>query len=209
MNAEDGEEVAGNGGSVQANRFDGASDGGDEGVVFGDGEQRLVLRANVFKIWVGKIHAVAGRALLPQVDDPIGLRIGQRAKEHTVDHAEDSSGCADADGQREDGRDGERWSLEENPQSETEILQKRIDKRQPAGVAMSFLGLLWAAKAKVGLALGLLLRHPALQIVFDRELKMRSYLGVEITVERRTTEKTLHPRKQSAELSEHGPPPYS
>src|SRR5216684_5517679 len=108
MNAEYREEVAGDGGSVQANRLDGASDGGDKRVVFSDGEQRLVLRANVFKIWVGKIHAIAGRALLPQVDDAIGLRIGQRAKEHTVDDAEDSSGCADAEGQRKDGRDGER-----------------------------------------------------------------------------------------------------
>src|SRR5258708_19088401 len=195
MNAEDGEEVAGNGGSVQANRFDGASDGGDEGVVFGDGEERLALRANVFKIWVGKIHAVAGRALLPQVDDSIGLRIGERAKENTVDDAKDGSGCANAESEREDGRDGERRSFKENTQSETEILQKRIEKRQPARFAVVFFGLLWAAKAKAGPALGLLLRHPALQIVFDRELQVCGHLGVEIAVERRTIEEISHPKK--------------
>src|SRR5260221_8443504 len=102
MNTENSEEVAGNGGSVQANRLDGASDGGDKRVVFSDGEQRLVLRANVFKIWVGKIHAVTRRALLPQAGDAIGLRIRERAKQDTVDDAEDSSGGADAEGERED-----------------------------------------------------------------------------------------------------------
>ena|SRR5438876_504152 len=128
MNAEDSEEVAGNGGSVQASRLDGAGDGGDTRVVFSDGEQRFVLRANVFKIRVGKIHAVAVCALLPQADDTIGLRIRKRAEKDAVDNAEDGSGCADAECERKNGGDGERRSFAEEPEGEAKVLQNGVEK---------------------------------------------------------------------------------
>src|SRR5256885_7755148 len=129
MNAEDSEEVAGNGGTVQASRLDGASYCGDTRVVFSDGEQRFVLRANVFEIRVGKIHAVAGCALLPQAGDAIGLRIRQRAEKDAVDNAEDGSGCSDAGGECQDGRHGERRGFAEEPKGEAEVLQNGVEKR--------------------------------------------------------------------------------
>src|SRR5256885_10116124 len=141
MNAEDSEEVAGNGGSVQPRWLDGASDGGDKGVVLSDGEQRFVLRANVFKIRVGKVHAVAGCALLPQAGDVIGLRIRQRAEKDAVDNAEDGSGCADAEGERQDGGDGERMVFVEKPQGEAKVLQNGVEKGEAARIAVSLFGL--------------------------------------------------------------------
>src|SRR5256885_14498205 len=129
MNAEDSEEVAGNGGSVQASRLDGASYGGDTRVVFSDGEQRFVLRANVFKIRIGKIHAIAVCALLPQADDAIGLWIRKRAEKDSVDNAEDGGGCSDAERERQDGGDGERRSFAEQPQREAKVLQNGVEKR--------------------------------------------------------------------------------
>src|SRR5882724_13484246 len=129
MNADDSEEVAGNGGSVQSSRLDGAGDCCDAGIVFSDGEQRFVLRANVFEIRVGKIHAVAGCALLPQAGDAIGLRIRKRAEKDSVDDAEDGGGCSDAEGERQDGGYGERRGFAEEPKGEAKVLQNGVEKR--------------------------------------------------------------------------------
>jgi hypothetical protein len=53
---------------------------------------------------------------------------------------------------------------------------------------MSFFGLLRSTKAELCLALGFLLRHPALQIVFDGELQVGGHFDFEIAIERSIAE---------------------
>src|SRR5215470_7146911 len=84
MNTENVKEVFGNGGSVQAGWVDRPGGCRDAGVVCRHGEQRFVLGTNVFKVWVGKIHAIARGPLFPEANDAVGIRIRKRAKQNTI-----------------------------------------------------------------------------------------------------------------------------
>ena len=106
MDAKNVKEILGNVGSVHAGRLDRTSNCRDAGIIFCNGSQRFVLRANVFKIRIREIHAIARVALLPKTDDAIRLWIRKRAKKDTVDDAEDRRVGADAQCKREYGGHG-------------------------------------------------------------------------------------------------------
>ena len=58
----------------------------------------------------------AGRGM-PDADKQVRLRVGQRFKQHAIDHAEDGRIGADAQRQRHQGDGGEEGSPAESPQN--------------------------------------------------------------------------------------------
>jgi len=109
---------------------------------------------------IGRRGARLGAARRPQAQHHQLGRAGivQRTQQHAVDHAEDGRGGADAEGQREDGDDGEAGMLAQHPQAETQVTAQGVEPRPAVLVAGDFLELFDAAefplRGKAGLLAG-------------------------------------------------------
>ena len=56
------------------------------------------------------------------------MRIGKRLLSHAVDHAEDGGVAAYAEGEREDGDEGEAGRLPQRAQRVAHVLRERLDR---------------------------------------------------------------------------------
>ena len=68
------------------------------------------------RLWI-----VLGR--LPQGDDPLGVVIGQRAQQHSVDDAEERRGGADAKSEGENGDRDERGAGRQRAKGDSNVLK--------------------------------------------------------------------------------------
>ena len=87
-----------------------------------------------------------------QIDQPIRVPVRQRSYEDRIHQAEDGGACADAEGKREYGGDGETGASAQRAQAIASVLEKGIKPGQGAAFAMSLAGLLYAAETDQGLA---------------------------------------------------------
>ena len=97
----------------------------------GQGLERSVLVAPVDIVRPGHRHAGEQLGLLVQKDEAVGVAVRQRAQEDGVDRAEDRRVRPDAERQREDSHQGEAGVLDEHPQGEAQILEKRVHLASP------------------------------------------------------------------------------
>ena len=67
------------------------------------------------------VHPLAGDVLFPDDDEPVRIRIGKRLEHQRVEDREDRGVGADADGEREERRGGERPAADEATNREAEI----------------------------------------------------------------------------------------
>jgi hypothetical protein len=62
-----------------------------------------------------------------QLNDPIGVGVGQRLEQYGVDDAEYGGACADPEGQRQHGNCRKRRGFRENSQTIPNILNEAFD----------------------------------------------------------------------------------
>ena len=86
----------------------------------------------------------------------------------------------EAQGQHRQRRQGKRRLFAQHAARETDILQERLERRQPAAVAIPLFRLLDAAERDDRLAPSLDRRHAGLEVIVDVELEMTLHLRVEL-----------------------------
>src|SRR5439155_13692389 len=86
--------------------------------------ERSRLAAPVGEVRIGRAAALDPGALhvAPQLDEPIGIAIRERADAHRIDQAEDCGVAADADREREDGDEREARRLAKRTQRIPDVL---------------------------------------------------------------------------------------
>src|SRR5689334_11957275 len=67
---------------------------------------------------------MAALAHLPDLHDPVGLRVRQRSQEHAVDDTEDRRRRANAKSQRCDDNDEKAWRADDRARRESKIAEK-------------------------------------------------------------------------------------
>ena len=68
--------------------------------------------------------AIAVRIGVHELDDAVGLGIGERLEQDGVDDGEDGGVGSDAEGESGDGRDGERRSGDERAEGVAQVAEK-------------------------------------------------------------------------------------
>ena len=106
-------------------------------------------------------------------DQPIGIRVGQRSQGDNVEDAENRRGSPDADGERQDRRDGERRIATELTEREARVLKQRLDEGQPSLITCLILDVLDAAKLAEGFDPRVRRRHASRDVLSDQELEVR------------------------------------
>jgi hypothetical protein len=145
------------------------------------------------------------------LEDDEALRIvnWQRPKENCINQAEDGGVGADAEGEREDGGGSKARRFAQHAEGEAEVLEKRVEERKAASIAVFVFGLLRAAEADEGLAAGFGGREATLKIFFDGELQVGRDFVVEVAVEPSAAEEGTYALKHFADLSKHFGTPSS
>jgi hypothetical protein len=116
-------------------------------------------------------------------DDAIWIGEGQRLQKNGVHNAEHGGVRADSEGHDYYRHGGEAGIFWEHPEGESQILEQRFKKREPAPVAVILLCLFDAAEFDERLAARLRLGHSSAQAFFNVQLKMTFHLGGEIGIE--------------------------
>ena len=86
----------------------------------------LVLQVHVVQVRPGAVVALDERMLRREGDDPLRLHVGEGPEEEAVEHAEDGDVDPDPERHGEHGNGREPRALEEQPESEAEILAQRV-----------------------------------------------------------------------------------
>ena len=71
-----------------------------------------------------EIDDVPRAQVLPDEHEPIGVRVRQRPQQHGVHHAENGGAGANAERERDDGRDAERRHLPQRPRRVAEVVKQ-------------------------------------------------------------------------------------
>ena len=127
-----------------------------------------------------------------------GVGKGQRAQHQRVHHAEDGDVGADAEGENENGDEGEAAVAAEGAEGVLQILQKNVEFHKSSRFAVLVFRLFHAAEADERLAAGFVGSQAALDVLFDGELDVRGDLGFEVGVERRLAEEGKHAGERAA-----------
>ena len=128
---------------------------------------------------IGKIEECAASG---NVDEFVGMREWERAKENGIDDGEDGGVGADAESESEDSDGGESRGFSEEAQGETRVVEERFEDRDGLLVADELLGLFEPAEFEESEAAGFLRRKTLTEIVIDVELEVGGELGVEVAV---------------------------
>src|SRR5580693_5199598 len=110
-------------------------------------------------------HAVGALKGVSQDDQTLRVGERQRAEENTGDDGKDGRGGPDAQGQHQDGGDGESWRLTQLAEGVARVLQGLRQSLKGSLVAMHLLGLLDAPIGTPGGLSRLLWSHAAAEIV--------------------------------------------
>src|ERR1700677_943458 len=113
------------------------------------------------------------------------LRIGkrQRAQQQRVHYAEDSNVSANAEGEDENGDDGEPPVAAKSADGVAEILEENVESHNSSRFALLVFRQVNAAKANQRLAAGFKRGKAALDVLRSRHLDVRGDLGFELCVE--------------------------
>ena len=134
----------------------------------------------------GELHPVERRAevLLPNGDQPSGIRIRQRVAHQAVHQAEERSGGGEADRERRDGDNGRSAVPPQGASGEPEIFPELLQPDPAALVAGLFLDAVEVAELPPGGAVGLLRRHSGGavrgRLKLEVRLQLRGHRGFEL-----------------------------
>ena len=121
-------------------------------------------------------------------DEPVLLWEGQRAQKDGVDEGEDGGVGSDAEGERENGGDGEAGGFAELPEAEADVAADLFEHWDTSLGAITFFDLGDTAEAAQGCGAGLSWGHAVPAIVCDGELDVCTEFFVEVGVETVATE---------------------
>src|ERR1700680_264897 len=88
----------------------------------------MTLRPDVLKVRIGKIHPVAAIVRFPELNNLARPIVGQRSKQHSVNHPKDRGSCADPKRQREHRDKRKSRILPQHPQRIPQILNNGLHK---------------------------------------------------------------------------------
>lgn len=111
------------------------------------------------------------------------IRIGEGAKQSAVHYRENRGVSADAEGQREDGDDGEAGAAAQLAQAEADVLEQSFCEVHAAGFAAGFFHLIEAAEFEARAAHGFLAREAGLDVMIHLLIKMEAQFVIEIILE--------------------------
>ena len=144
----------------------------------------------------------------PHGDEPVGVRVRKRRQEHRIDNAEDGGVGADAEREREDGREGEGGSATKAAQRVRHIAEGLIDDRHAAAIAIRLFRRLEPAKLQDGVAARLVGRHAGpdagVDVQLQVALELLGQVGVAMTAPHEVAEPP-HPRAQASHHRSPGP----
>ena len=154
-------------------------------------------------------HRLTGQTRIPGagIGDPheaVGLTERQRPEEQRADDAVDRGRGADAEADDEDGEDREAGVAPQHAERVAQILEQRLEGRQPALIAVRLAELRGRAQRQARGALGLLPRHPAPRVVVDEHREMRLQLVIEVSIERGAPEEGPDAGEEAVERGPHG-----
>src|ERR1700730_8531122 len=116
----------------------------------------------------------------PHDREPMRIRIRQGLQQYGMHHTEERRIGADAHRQRGNRYRGETRLLGTNAQRESYVLPQRVQKRQPAPLAIFFRHLLHAAQFTPRRVPRFLCIHAPSNIVFRKRIQVRTQLGVQV-----------------------------
>ncbi len=93
--------------------------------------ERLIVLLPVEKVWIGDRAVLKVWLALVQHDELLGMRIGKRIEQDTVDHRKERSVRADAERERQDGDRREAGAFAQRANGESNILRQFV-KPSPA-----------------------------------------------------------------------------
>ncbi len=125
-------------------------------------------------------HPGCARGGVPDRDQAVWLRVGQRPEKHAVDDAEDGGVGADADGQRQEDHGGERRRPAKRAHAVPQVAPHVIEPGQAPLIAQGVHTLRHGPVAEHRRASGSGLRPPS--GVFGRELEMRAQLFFHVRI---------------------------
>ena len=150
--AEEREEIGGDGGAVQSARL--ACAGEDEvgvGIERGHLVEGGALRAPVVEVRGGDGEELAkGGMSFPEGEEAAGMGVGKRLEEDAVDDSEDGGIGADAEGEREDGDGGEGRILAQAADGVAHVLHEDFEGGTDADVADILFDLFHTAEIAAG-----------------------------------------------------------
>ena len=82
---------------------------------------------------VSRRHRTAGGFSMQRDNEPIGLSIRQRSQEHRIDHRKDGCRCANPQGQRHDGEEGDAGLAPDHTQGKPRVTEKCFHSRLRRG----------------------------------------------------------------------------
>ena len=135
-------------------------------------------------------------------EDPYQLvrgAVGQWPQQYRADDAVHRGTGADADRQRGDGDRRVRRVLSQRADAVPEVLQRRVDERQAAALAVRLLNLHRSSKPQDRLAAGLLRCQSATGVVLGQHVEMGFDLAAEVLVQTRRDEQCPDPGRQHHE----------
>ena len=152
LHAHHRKEIARDESVLHARRFATPGDGGGIGIKFGEAGEGVILRAKVYEIGIGEIHAAAEGVLFPEPDNLLRIMVRERAEQDAVDDGKDGGGGADAEGESENRDDGKRGRFFEKAKSEASVVESGFEEWKRTSFAVSLFGLL--ACRRIGLGPG-------------------------------------------------------
>ena len=188
LHAHHRKEIARDESVLHARRFATPGDGSGIEIKFGEAGEGVILRAKVYEIGIGEVHAAAEGVLFPEPDNLLRIMVRERAEQDAVDDGKDGGGGADAEGESENRDDGKRGRFFEKAKSEASVVESGFEEWKRASFAVSLFGLLGAAELDQGLAAGLLRGEAVAKIFLDGEIEVDGHFVGEIVVEAIATE---------------------
>ena len=150
----------------------------------------------------------AGLRAIRSRDGHQPVLVGHRrewTEQDSFDPTGDRGRGADPQGQAEDRQEGKARTAPEDPESEAEVLEDGIDRRQSPLVAAGFLDLLDAAEGAKRLAPRILGGHAPAQVRLPGHLQVRAQLRVEVVFEMTAAEEPHETVDEHAAGFAHGP----
>src|SRR5258708_31641809 len=126
--------------------------------------------------WGNRIARPVARCVrLLNENKPVGIAKRQRLQQYGIHHTENRGVQSDSQRQKHYGRAGEPRFLAEDPRTVTHVLPKSLKLRNPAALAVVFLGLFDAPEVYEWVSARLLGRHPRSPLVLHIKLQIRTH----------------------------------
>src|SRR5258707_4243359 len=144
--------------------------------------ERSVLRLKVEEVRRGR-DVLAGPSVFlvmrREYHQTVGLRIGQRFDNPSVDTTEDGSVCTNPEGQRQDRDDRERAALCQHSQAVAQIQNQVLNPVNSAHVTAFLLYLFHATEVEPRMPVRLSLRHPLRHVFLGFSFEVVAQLVVQ------------------------------